>query len=304
MLYIVGYWHLFNYTGAFPGYANAFTGSVTEIVLGLFSTVSGFLIGLTARDSDNVITFYKKRLIRIYPLYVVAIVLFFVYGLNDAATSIKSMVFLSMYYGPTPATLWFVTMLMLFYLVTPVLLKIIQSPKKLLVAVLGVFAITLLLQAAFESVDIRILYYFPCYSLGLYCARYGIRTKIVNVISAVTLIFFWILLSLIDIDSLMFNELRNVPKILGFSYLVFSASCIYEKKFKRFFVISVLSYSSYAMYLFHRPIYATLQSIYFPETGPNQVLYLMTAGLLTVLFVSWGAQRLYDTIYVKAASKA
>ena len=66
MLYIVGYWHLFNYTDAFPQYSNAVTYTMTLIVLGLFVLISGFLIGRRevkpTDNSSSIVGFYKKKL--------------------------------------------------------------------------------------------------------------------------------------------------------------------------------------------------------------------------------------------------
>ena len=94
-LYIVGYWHLFNYTTFFPEYNNAITNALAKIVLGLLVFVSGFFAGKSAKRSSSIAEFYIKRLVRIYPLYVLAVMFFYRDGLNDGITSLKSLFFLS-----------------------------------------------------------------------------------------------------------------------------------------------------------------------------------------------------------------
>lgn len=117
MLYIVGFWHLFNYTDAFPGYKNIVTSNLTLVVLALFVLVSGFLIGITTvkqtefREPAAYWNFYKKRLLRIYPLYALAVGIFYLYGINDAAISIGALTLVSMLWGEAPKTLWFITMI-------------------------------------------------------------------------------------------------------------------------------------------------------------------------------------------------
>ena len=72
---IVGFWHLFNYTDAFPAYYKVVTVRLTVVVLGLFVMLSGYLLG-GSRPNLSIAgtwTFYKRRLLRIYPLYVVAL---------------------------------------------------------------------------------------------------------------------------------------------------------------------------------------------------------------------------------------
>jgi len=297
MLYIVGYWHLFNYTDAFPDYRNSYTSKLTLIVLGLFVFISGFLLGCKAEKSSSLLNFYKKRLARIYPLYVLAVILFYLLGINDGLTSFKSMFFISMYYGPSPRTLWFVTMLMLFYLATPLFLKLLAKPLNYLMFVIALFAVTFALGITFKTVDYRILLYLPCFCVGIYSSHYGFKTRVVNFKSALLLFCVYLILSFFDeVDSWIFNHLiKAIPMILSCSYLIFLIIYLNEDRFKSLKIISMLSYSSYAMYLFHRPIYKTLKALYFPESAQFQVLYLITIGLVMVFFISWGLQKLYDT---------
>ncbi len=295
MLYIVGYWHLFAFTRAFPEYYNAFTIMVAMVLLGLFVIISGFLIGSSAKKSVSSVHFYKNRLIRIYPiypLYALAVVLFYAYGINDAATSFKSLILISMYHGPASVTLWFVTMIVLFYLATPLLLKLVESPVKYLFFIIAIMAMTVALQVVFGTVDYRLLLYFPCYCIGIHCSRHGIRTRVVNIRSALLLFCLGLILSFIEFGA--WSQFNSILIILSCPYLIFAISCLNEDKFKRLGIISLLSYSSFAMYLFHRPIYFTLRSLYFPESGQFQVLYLVAVCLPAVVFISWGLQKLYD----------
>jgi peptidoglycan/LPS O-acetylase OafA/YrhL len=65
ILYIVGFWHLMNYTDAFPGYSNLATDKITAIILGAFVFISGFFIGkkdLTLEKQDLLNFFIRKGL--------------------------------------------------------------------------------------------------------------------------------------------------------------------------------------------------------------------------------------------------
>ena len=294
MLYIVGFWHLFNYTNAFPSSKNLLTDEITNIVLGLFVVISGFLIGQTRNISTPPLQFYKKRLIRIYPLYALAVILFYVYGINNATVSLKSLFFISMYYGPAPLTMWFITMLFLFYLITPLLLNLVAKPVKFLLFILAILSVTLLFLIIFKTVDYRLLLYFPGFCVGIFCARYGINTKIINVWSALVLFFVGLILVFIKSDSWIFSHLKEIPLILSSSYLILAFSYRFEDGFTKVKIVSLLSYSSFAMYLFHRPIYVSLTGLYFPESQLFQVLYLTTICLPIVAFFSWGIQKIYD----------
>ncbi len=304
MLYIVGYWHLFNYTSAFPSYNNLFTSKLTLILLGLFVLLSGFLVGKSSTNDSSVFGFYKKKLFRIYPLYALAVILFYLYDLNSSIVSIKSLIFVSMYLGPTPKTLWFITMVFSFYLITPLSMKWIENPIKFLAMNSFIFIIIFILLIILKTVDYRILLYFPSYCLGLYCSRYGLVTRAVNYKVGVLSLLIWVGIFLIETNSWTLNQLKNIPLVLSFSYLIFLVSHLNENKLKNFKIISKLSYSSYAMYLFHRPIYSSLIYLYFPSNNNEQVLYLMGPCLLIVFFLSWAIQKLYDSMrYTKFYSR-
>lgn len=302
VFYIVGYWHLFNYTDAFPKYYNPVTSALTEIVLGLFVFISGFLICISTKKSAGIIDLYKKRLVRIYPLYFLAVVVFFLYGLNDGATTFKSLFFVSMIYTPAPMTLWFITMIMLFYLVAPIIARLSVSLEKYLVAITLIMASLLTFQLFIGSADIRIMIYFPCFCVGIYCATNGVQNRIFSIKYAISFLFFGILAYgmqyMMKVDSWSIISLSKIPLILSFSYLIFAVS--YQKRdiFVSSEFIEFLSYGSYAMYLFHRPIYITLKSLYFPENGTHQILYLVGFCLVLVTIISWSIQKLYDKLYV------
>ena len=297
MLYIVGYWHLFDYTDSFPNYSNNLTCSLTVIILGLFVLISGFLVGTSAKNSVRALDFYKKRMFRIYPLYALAVIIFYIFHMNDLETSIKSLFFITMYVGPSPATLWYITMLFLFYLLTPLLVRWVNKPAKFFGFTLFILGITfLLLVVGFESVDYRLLLYFPSFCMGVYCSYYGVTNKVVNYKSALFLFFIWLCTFFINIDSEILIQLKSTPLIISVSYLMFLISYINEKHFKKIKIISLLSYSSYAMYLFHRPIYSSLIRLYFPEKGELQILYLMFFCLIVIFTFSWFMQKFYDSI--------
>ncbi|MFL6696444.1 MAG: acyltransferase family protein [Vitreoscilla sp.] len=121
VLYIVGFWHLMDYTHGLGGYNNAVTVRLTVIVLGLFTFLSGFLLARAPMrlGRSELKRFYAKRLLRIYPLYLLALLAFWALGIADRGIALKAALGISMLYGPPPATLWFVTMILVFYLIAP-----------------------------------------------------------------------------------------------------------------------------------------------------------------------------------------
>ena len=147
ILYIVGYWHLIPYTHWLPGYANHYTEALKDIALGTFVLSSGLL--LARRDLRprlrEVLGFYGRRVVRIYPLYLVALLLFGAAGLASQAVVVNGALLISMFVPPAPPTLWFLTMIVFFYLLAPVLIRAARSRRGFMLTALALLAPALLI---------------------------------------------------------------------------------------------------------------------------------------------------------------
>ena len=297
-IYIVAFWHLVEYANAVPehAYKNSWTGLMTVGILGLFVFISGYLSGGRKGQSLSPIEFYRKRLLRIYPLYALAIFMFYLFGINGSQTSLISLFGLSMYVGSKPITLWFITMIVVFYLLAPFFLKLVDRPLQYFAAVSGVFTGSVLLYMALGTVDIRLLLYLPCFAAGLFCSIHGITNRVFNL--KTMMIVFGMGLPLLQVESGMLSpgRLGRIPIVLALAYLTFYAFYRNERFFKHSRLVTFLSYGSFAMYLFHRPIYSTVTSWYLPEGEWLQLLYLISVFAVLVTSISWGLQKAYDVI--------
>jgi len=99
MIYIVGFWHLSDYTKYLSITKNSILSDFTLVVLGVFVLISGFLLGKTNKQPIIFLPFLRKILFRIYPLYALAVVVFYFFCINNALISIKSLFFISMFSG-------------------------------------------------------------------------------------------------------------------------------------------------------------------------------------------------------------
>jgi peptidoglycan/LPS O-acetylase OafA/YrhL len=96
IFYVVGFWHLFDYTSAFPLYENELTTRLTYLFLGVFTLISSYLIGLNrASQKKSAFHFYKKKPTRIYPLYFLALGSFYLFGIDNTSTLGKSVFYFS-----------------------------------------------------------------------------------------------------------------------------------------------------------------------------------------------------------------
>jgi peptidoglycan/LPS O-acetylase OafA/YrhL len=294
MLYIVAYWHSLGYAGVAFGQTQEFMWVITAIIMTLFVFISGYLIGGHKSRQMGATSFYKRRLLRIYPLYALAVALYYWIGIGDGWTMVKSLLGLSMYMEPPPLTLWFITMLLLFYAVTPLLLRLVENPVRFIGLVGSLIFMTLVMEVTLGTVDLRVALYLPAFACGIYCANHGISNSMINPRWALLAMPAAVILSAVNLPLQTLDFLKTAPLILLAAYLIFFTCYRFDSRFKHNSLIAFLSYSSFSMYLFHRPVFEAMKSLYFPSTTMLQVLYLTTLCVVIIALVSWCLQRLYD----------
>ena len=298
VLYIVGFWHLLNYTEAIPNYNNVVTSTLTDIILATFVFISGFFAATKFKEVNvaSVLSFFSRKILRIYPLYFLAIVSFFLLGLNSAMISAKALVFLSMLFKPAPQTLWFITMIMLFMLFTPAFSLLAQKlslKNYWRIVILGVLG-GALWYYLFRTIDLRLLLYFPAYMTSILLSQNRIPLAPKHP-GLLVIAFGTLLLSLPELNSGGITILLNLPLVTLTSYLLFSY--FYRLKFSRIKYLSLLTfvgYASYALYLFHRPLLVMMKTIYFPENLLQQLLVLVFIYLPFTIIFAFDIQKLYD----------
>ena len=297
IFYIVGFWHMLNYTQAITNYKNFVTIRLTYIILGTFVFISGYFLGLPKNNTGkhNILLFYKKRFLRIYPLYLLSILLFTFFNLSNTITSLKAACLLSMLAKPAPLTLWFITMLMLFYLIAPLTIHYCRSTNAKINVIIYLITLIICLLAYYyltRLLDLRLVAYLPSFVIGIYVANNNINLNKYLILSifAITVI-----LSALNTEYNAVNLLLKTPMILSGSYICYMIaqkinikSSVFQNN------ITFFSYSSFCMYLFHRPIYITLRKLYFPETCFFQLTYLFFICFPCIIFISYIIQKTFD----------
>ncbi|EXJ14901.1 acyltransferase family protein [Imhoffiella purpurea] len=299
ILYIVGYWHLIPYTTALPGYANWFTEGLKYVALSTFVFCSGYLLA-RARiqlDPSGLGSFYRRRLLRIYPLYLVALVAFGLYGIASWKQVQDGILLTSMFTPPAMPTLWFVTMIMVFYLAAPFLIR--TADRALPTLLLGLL-LTCALAAQHlwvRHIDMRILMYLPVFVLGILYRRQPSWRALAERHRWLLLALAALLLptSQIGNESTLSGGLMIVPLLLtsATAAVIFAdglAARLHAGTVER------LAYASFGLYLVHRLVFKASIALYFPAEGWNQVGYLLAAALPISLAIGYGMQRGYDRL--------
>jgi hypothetical protein len=241
MLYIVGFWHLFNYTSEFREYDNEFTAHFTNIVLALFIFLSGFyLTPIGGQGASGYIELLRRRLLKLYPLYASATATYFIASWITPWSLFTSLILLGGFLAPRVPTLWFILVIFIFYLVYPFVSK--GSNQKKMLRQLAVF-IAFWIIATYGQGDMRLVFYWPAFCMGywlrLFPARYGIRTLLI----CSMLLFVG---GIISIFATHLQSIYNIPLVLGGVATIWAAATISLKTTPR--VLILLSYSSFSMY--------------------------------------------------------
>lgn len=299
ILYIVGYWHLIPYTTAFPTYSNWLTEGLKYVALATFTLCSGYLLAgqRIALTRAGLWAFYRRRLLRIYPLYLVAAILFGLVGIASWSQVANGALLIAMVQPPALPTLWFVAMIMLFYLVAPLLIRIADKPLLLILATFSAMSLLLLEHLLIARIDLRIVMYLPVFALGiLYRQQPGLGAFLERYRwPLLALALLCLPLSRLGSEWSVGGALLIVPLLLASAavMLLFSerAAALFHGP-----TIAFLAYASFGLYLFHRLVFKAAIAVYFPTEGWEQALYLLALGLPAAILVGYGVQRGYDRL--------
>ena len=311
MCYIIAVLHLSQYLGQEYYIYETFIGRlVTFSCLGLFTFMSGYLIGkkydFTLSNGNkqikNILSFYKKRFIRIYPLFIVATILLYVIGFNGLKPSVYGMVGIAPFVTDAPKTLWYVSMLIIFYLLTPV---INRNSIKWKTMISSILIVVFCLMKLFFYVDIRFIFnlFFYCFGLIISTTRwcYISQDEHSSIKLHVAIFLAYIVLLLLANYYLPNSIVLLSVASLGVLSL-FSFSCLLAKIKSQYFVkvIGFVSYASMACYMFHRFYYWCGLAVFAPETIAIKTIYLVFVFVVG-LAISYFVQKGYDNIvrYVK-----
>lgn len=144
----------------------------------VFFMISGYLYGQRKIDKGALLNWYKKRIIKIFvPLYIVMIIIFIaLYFQNVQVEPMRYLMYaLNLQaFGtsiPGAAQLWFLTAIMLCYIITPLLQFLRENHSRKILCIIAVVYIALQLIMALMGVSYVALYMIY---IGIYIAAYFI----------------------------------------------------------------------------------------------------------------------------------
>jgi len=187
---------------------------------------------------------------------------------------------------------------MIFYLLAPLLAAMSSDTRKYAAICAVILTAILVYDKIFHSVDLRIALYFLPFAIGILFVRRGTLLYKINPLFFIFLLFLCatsVLISLTSFASIP-KKLLPLPLALFGPLVIFTVIMKGERRIGYSRIIGVISYASYFMFLFHRPVYIILKRMFFPASLGLQVLYLLVVGLPSIVAASWLGQKAYDRI--------
>jgi surface polysaccharide O-acyltransferase-like enzyme len=295
MLYIVGFWHLLDYTKVVGWHYNPVTYRLTIAALSLFVLISGFLTGRAdgGLARGEIWRFYETRFWRIYLPFVIASGLFLAAGVSDTLPLVKGVVLVAMLLAPPPFTLWFVNMIVLFYLIAPLLIRLRANVLAYIGLCIVIIGAMTLYQAELGRMDMRLILYFPCFAAGIFLAAATLPSSTLSLIGLPLLAALSLVPTLARQSGRLEGDPWAAPWAFFGSIAVFVVVMRAGRNLKPPAILTQISEASFFMYLLHRPLYRWMQSIWFPITEKARIPYLLFVCLPTIAIVAWFCQRAY-----------
>ena len=201
------------------------TDRLAIVALGLFVLISGYLIGTKVNNNSKIdlVVFYAKRLLRIYPPFILFSIIFYMLNIGSGKKLFKTATLISMVFPPAANTLWFVAMIITFYLITPLLINMSKNMVKYFLFCVLLFGSAFIINHFFNMLNARLILFFPIFAVGVLLASHQ-ELKDNLRLSVVTLFL---------IASIMVTFIDNVSMFLWLPLMVFAPLLCFFDSFKK-----------------------------------------------------------------------
>ena len=289
VLYIVAFWHLLSYFPSIKlnGMSLQVCSSITIVVLGTFTFMSGFFLKKYVIETlDDVKLFYWKRFKRFYIPYLVCLTVLFLGGWFESGKQfVLSLIGLSTYIGSSPNTVWYFSMLMSFYALTPILLYLKKRNHFYFYALtFGLICLYVL----FSRINGM---YFPFYLLGILITDKRLKVLTSKWIYIITFMISFILLLYVQDKWGGLLICRYFLIFCGIFLIVKLSQSLCCNASLKFW--NLLAYSSMMAYLYHRIHYKIIGFIISPD-GITSIILFAIMGVISLFLISYWLQKIYD----------
>lgn len=279
-------------------------GLVAAFLLGSFFFLAGYFTEFSIQKNTSLVSFVKSKIIRIFPPYWVALLLF-VYGIGYSlkrfdfaiyALNLQA-VFSPVFIKPL-LTLWYISMLVVFYIIFCILLFTMKSNIKLLIASIVIFILAYIANLSIGLFDPRFFQYYLLFLAGVYFCRFeDIRKKLLSlsifykiILAIVTAILFWMVER-----YLLTNFLYLLIAFVFISSWILLWLGIFSTSIGNWKIWAFLSTASFFAYLYHRPLWYFL-NLTFGIEDTQKVFFNLLVGAPIALVLGYILQIGYDKL--------
>jgi peptidoglycan/LPS O-acetylase OafA/YrhL len=297
-LYVVGFWHLSEYATA-PHLRNPYTAFLGTCALGVFVFLSALLLSrrYSVRCLPDVRRFYVRRLVRIYPMYVLTLLGSAAAGLIWKRQAVKGMLGLNVLTGTPTLTLWFVEMLCIFHLITPLMLYRYSVAKTAFMGAALSCAFWLASGFSHGRVDIRLAQYVVIFAAGIIAGRCARAERLLTgglaaacSVSALPVLW-WVSQRVSGAAAVVLFQCA-IMAFLPAAF--FSTTCLASRLSPT--LIANIAYASYAAYLIHWLTAAVATCVYARSGLLPSLTFLYVVWLPATYALAWVLQRRYDLL--------
>lgn len=283
-------------------------GMVASFLLGSFFFLAGYFTEFSLRKPQkNAWNFFWSKFIRIYPPYWMALLLFiFVLGYSlkrpDLLAYILNLqaVFSPVFIKPL-LTLWYISMLVVFYFIFGGLMFSTRSSLTLLIASTVIYAAALFVHLTWGFFDPRFFQYYFIFLAGVFFCRFESfriwvfqSNVLVRMLPAIPGVL------LMDWATRAGYPATNIVYLLSADYFILSWALLWLTIFRTglggWRLWAWLSTASFFTYLIHRPIWRIIDNYFNLEPGLNTVLIHLVPGAMIALVFGYFLQTGYDRL--------
>ena len=280
---------------------------VASFLLGSFFFLAGYFTEASLRKpGQTFFAFAWSKFVRIYPPYWLALLLFVFYigvslkRTDMAVYAMNLQAVFSPVFVKQVLTLWYISMLVVFYAIFGGMMFVFRTSASLTVALIAVYAAGYAANRAWGLFDPRFFQYYFIFLVGVFLCRFDkAREKFfdlnpfVKILAAVVSVFplQWILNN---------SKTEGAIYLLAVDFFILAwilcALTLFRTRIGDWHIWLWLSTASYFTYLIHRPLWHLMDSFLGLEPGMGTVYVHLTAGAVLALLLGYLLQRGYDRL--------
>ena len=288
----------------------------------LFFVISGYLACFSLSQGKSVIKFYKKRIIRIIPLYYLCVLYYFITetfifcSVPSDPTGLGWLRYLFCLNGIVPSEVyfwsnvgftWTIPVFLLFYLLAPILVRAAKSTFMSAVILIASIGIAVVVSSKLNG-WLSALTYLPCFMFGVFV--YNAKKENARIFAIISLQFFVLGMKWCDFSGVISRFAKKtdifIISALFASILLFSEQLRINKN-KSIRAIELLDEHSYVLYLVHG---VTFEGI-IDKVGINafsnhalSVVFRLFVAIIVTGALTFVVRRFYEKPFQKILSKA